>query len=252
MQAHRNPDLRGQLAASFDWWRDAGVDCDFIDAPRQWIAAPEETPQPQPARAPALEAAPQPPPPPQLALPEDFASFAPWWLADPALDGGQTGQRVPPRGVRHAEVMLLVPEPEREDSDKLLSGPQGRLLEAMLAAMGVEPDAAYIASALPRHTPMADWDAVRASGMGEVLCHHIRLAAPKRLIVLGGNILPLLGNDLPNNRDVSRHFKHGDLTVPILAARELSAMLERPRWKAGFWQSWLDWPGRGTKENVKA
>ncbi len=241
MESHRNPDLKAQLAASFEWWRDAGVDCDFIDAPRQWIAVSEEVAEKSVVISPEVKVAP-PPPPPSLALPEDFASFAPWWLTEPALDGGQTGQRVPPRGVRHAEVMLLVPEPEREDGEVLLSGPQGRLLEAMLAAMGIDPDATYLASALPRHTPMADWDAVRASGMGEVLCRHVALAAPKCLIVLGGNILPLLGNDLPNKPDVSRQFKHGDLTVPILATRELSAMVERPRWKAAFWQSWLEWP----------
>jgi hypothetical protein len=26
------------IAAALDWWREAGVDCDFADVPRQWLA----------------------------------------------------------------------------------------------------------------------------------------------------------------------------------------------------------------------
>ncbi|MBW8755706.1 MAG: hypothetical protein JF595_16475, partial [Sphingomonadales bacterium] len=27
-----------EIAAAFDWWRDAGVDCDYGDEPTQWLA----------------------------------------------------------------------------------------------------------------------------------------------------------------------------------------------------------------------
>jgi hypothetical protein len=40
------PGLAAQLAASLDWWRDAGVDALFHDAPVNWIKPPEEKPEP--------------------------------------------------------------------------------------------------------------------------------------------------------------------------------------------------------------
>ena len=243
-----------QISAALDWWRDAGVDCDFADAATSWLA-PKELPQAQeqPARAPAAAQPARQPVPAAPALPaiggdpaiwpQDLGSFAAWWLAEPSLDGGMVMDRVPPRGVAGAELMILVAEPEAEDRETLLSGPQGKLVAAMLRAMGIAPDRTYLASALPRRTPAADWAALTAAGMGAVVRHHAALAAPKRLIVFGGNILPLLGNDPPNSETSLRAFNHGGRSVPLMAAPDLQAMLARPRVKAGFWRSWLEWTG---------
>lgn len=243
------PGLAEETAGALDWWRDAGVDCDFHEDAQQWLASGEVKAAPVTEVVPASLASPastviEPPPAPAIdraALPQALAEFAAWWTSEPWLDAGPLTARIPPRGSAHAELMILVPEPEREDSDRLLSGPQGRLLNAILAAMGLAPETAYLASALPRHTPHADWSAARGHGLGEVLRHHVKLAAPKRLIVLGNNILPLLGHDPANNAAPYSEYYHDGLQVPLLAGRELAALLERPRWKAGFWNDWLAW-----------
>jgi hypothetical protein len=250
MQLAKNPgsgpDLAEELAAALGWWREAGVDGDWLDAPRAWLAPPVDA---APA-AQASVAAPVPVeiPPPCLEIPGDLASFTAWWLSEPLLDNGQAAGRVPPRGSVKAELMVLIPEPEREDRETLLASAQGRLLESMLAAMQIAPANVYFASILPRHTPHADWALARAAGLGEVLARHVALVAPKRLIAFTGNILPLLGHDPANSPALSRQFNHGEGSVPLLAARELAALLERPRWKAGFWQAWLEW----TAENSLA
>ena len=251
MQAAPNPSLHAQIVAAFDWWRDAGVDCDFDDEPADWLAraatpADEERPEPAPAfarvAAPSVEVrtgidATQ--------LPTDLAGLQAWWMAEPSLDDGRATGRVAPRGPAGARVMVLVPQPEREDREHLLSGPQGKLLDAMLAAMGIAPDAAYVASALPRHTPLADWSAVAANGMGKVIAHHVSLVRPERLIVFGSNILPLLGNDPPKSSHPTGQFDGEGAIVPLLAEPELAALIERPRWKARFWRHWLDWAEAG-------
>ncbi|HKR24644.1 MAG TPA: uracil-DNA glycosylase family protein [Allosphingosinicella sp.] len=162
-------------------------------------------------------------------------------MSDPLLDDGRTGGRVPPRGSQGAEFMIVVPDPERDDDASLLAGPQGRLLDAMLAAMGIAAERVYLASVLPRHMPMADWPALTEKGFGALLRHHVKLAAPRRLIALGSNILPLLGNDPAHNPAVLRSFNHEGVTLPLLAGKSLAALLERPRWKTGLWQAWLDW-----------
>jgi DNA polymerase len=253
MIAQTNHSIASEMAAALDWWRDAGVDFDFADDARDWLAqtaqpdaAQEAAPPPLPAAFRQHKTEPQRPAPgaPTIggdpdAWPKDFASFPAWWLAEPSLDNGRVSNRVPPRGVHGAEVMVLVAEPEQGDADRLLSGAQGALLDAMLAAMGVAADAAYIASALPRHTPMADWADLTAQGLGAVVRHHVTLAAPKRLIVLGGNILPLLGNDLPISPDILRRFNHEGASLPVLAGPDLAILLARPLGKSRIWQAWL-------------
>lgn len=248
MDFRAESDLKEQIAAALDWWREAGVDGDWREEPQQWIAPEAVVEVAAVVEKPAIIAAPAPPPPAEIdrsAWPQDFAAFAPWWLTDPWIDEGRTSGRVPPRGAANAELMVLVAEPEREDGEILLSGPQGRLLAAMLAAMGVATEQSYIASVLPRTMPHADWSAIAARGLGELARHHVALAAPKRLLVFGGNILPLLGHDPAQSSSASGEFQHGDLTVPLLAARDLAVLLERPRWKAGFWQNWLAWTAEG-------
>lgn len=232
------------FAGAIDWWREAGVDCDFADEPARWLAPPAEA-KAAPERRPAVTPTPPPPPPKptidRAGWPQDLAGFASWWLAEPALDEGRTSGRVAPRGTPGARLMVIVPDPERDDADRLLSGPQGRLLDAMLGAMGIDAQEVYLASVLPRHMPMPDWPALAEKGFGALLLHHVKLTAPQRVIALGSNILPLLGNDPAHNPAVLREINHEGLTIPLLAGKSLSALLERPRWKAGLWQGWLDW-----------
>lgn len=245
MDMRADSSLAEQFAGALDWWHEAGVEHDFADSPHSWIA-PEALEEPIEPSRPAAAMAPKPAPAPtpevdRSSWPVDLATFATWWLSDPLLDGGQLTGRVAPRGVAGAELMVLVAEPERGDSTELLSGPQGRLLSSMLAAMGIAPKSCYFASLLPRHTPHADWAVAAERGQGELACHHVALASPKRLITFGSSILPLLGHDPANFPAGAGEFQHGDCKLPMLAARDLGLLLERPRWKAGFWQMWLDW-----------
>lgn len=247
-----NPTLAEQALAALAWWREAGVESDFHDTPQDWLApaaGPAATEAPQTADAPAsgparasASAPPEAPPAPVIAaesIPTEISAFRDWWLSEPLLDHGRIRGRVPPRGAIGAPLMVIVAEPESSDGERLLSGPQGKLLDAMLRAMGIAPDQAYVASALTRHTPMADWTGITALGMDRVLIRHIELAAPKRLLVFGGNILPLLGHDLPISADDLRRFNQGEQTIPLLPEHDLAVFLTNPRRKSGFWQRWL-------------
>jgi DNA polymerase len=244
-------DPAAALAAVLDWWREAGVDHAFSDDPRVWLtepAAPEPeqrapaAPQPAPARAVA--------PAPVVerlagldALPAALPEFQQWWLSEPSLDGGHVAGRVAPRGVEGAALMVLVDHPEVEDAQLLLSGPQGRLLLAMFTAMGIDQDSAYIAACLPRHMPLPDWAGLDAAGLGQVVRHHIGLVRPRRLLVFGRHISPLLGHDPTKTAEPLRHFNHEGLTIPLLIAPSLANLAGRLRSKAGLWQAWLDWTG---------
>ncbi|MDE1915394.1 MAG: hypothetical protein KGJ57_08860 [Sphingomonadales bacterium] len=265
------------ISGALDWWREAGVDMGFTDTPRQWLAprADPDAPQQRPAtplpaafaeaiaaaNAPAAQSVEERPliggdP---AAFPQDLAAFDAWWLSEASLDGGHIEGRVAARGPADAPLMVLVTQPEAGDAatGRLLSGPWGALLSAMLGAMGLAEDEVRIAAVLPRHMPQPDWSALNAAGLGAVIRHHVTLARPGRIVAFGGNILPLLGHALPQSpavlSDVNQQeagqsgrespISGGVKASSIMAMPDLGMLLERPRAKAVFWQSWLGWQG---------
>lgn len=253
METGRNGDWAGQLAAAQAWWREAGVDLAFADEPTDWLA-----PSRHEAAAPAAGAAATPKPaapaaptlPPAVRIggdrarwPTSLADFGPWWLTEPSLDPGRAEERVLPAGAAAAPLMVLVPAPEPGDREHLLSGSQGRLLDAILAAFGYRRDEVYLASILPCPSAAPDWPALASSGIGEIVAHHVALAAPKRLIVFGRDVSPLLGHDPSQVAQTSLLFNHEGGSVPLAFAPALEALLERPALKRGVWTRWLDWTG---------
>ncbi|MFC3099607.1 hypothetical protein [Altererythrobacter lauratis] len=238
-------DLAEQFAAAIAWWRDAGVDCDFADSPVRWMqdatdaqgkpsGVAEQEPAPRPEQ-------PVPPPLPRIGgeranWPTSFAEFVPWWLTEPSL--GPPARRIAPRGVASAALMVLVPMPEAEDHDHLLSGRHGTLIANMQRAMGLAPDAICVAAALPSHLPHPGWDSLRTSGLGDVLLHLLDLAAPQRLLVLGMDILPLLGLD---KRRGVQQLPLNEGALPLLASHAPDNLLANSVARAQLWERWLEW-----------
>ncbi|QIQ85942.1 uracil-DNA glycosylase family protein [Erythrobacter sp.] len=256
----QDPVLARELAAYREWWRLAGVDCDFVDDATAWLAEPETTAPveatsaaqqlPPVTRPVALSGQPLAPDAPPLAPPPDLLGdsppatldeFSEWWMTAPGLDAVGPRGRVPPRGAAGAALMVLVIHPEEGDRERLLSGPQGRLLDAILAAMGCTPNDAYVASALPRFTPMADCPAEAARGMDAVLAHHIELAAPQRIVAFGAGLAALIGSEDKKDYGNLRKFNHKPPNMPVLVSEDLDSLMSMPRLKARFWRRWIEW-----------
>jgi DNA polymerase len=240
--------LAEQVAAAQDWWREAGVDSDFADEPRNWLEKPAlSTP---PVEAPAQPARPSEPEVPPVGgdpamWPKSLADFAPWWLTSDQLETGGTTPRIAPRGAANAELMVLVPMPEAEDTETLLTGPQGTLVANMLRAMGVAEDRAYLAAALPRHVRHPDWGSLAERGLGKALAHHVILAAPKRLLVLGRAMLPLFGHGSAQPGQKPLPIALQGSAVPALVSFGPENLLQTARFRAGLWRGWLEWTEGG-------
>lgn len=244
----RNADWQAMLEAHAGFWRDAGVDLAFEDESRDWLA--EAAPVPDtPPPVPKVELPPKKPLGPAApemaavattgdALPDTLEAFAQWWLREPSLDRSAPERRVPPRGKRNAPVMVIVAEPEAGDTDTLLSGPDGALFDAIERAMGYQPGEVYRASALPCPVPAADWEAISAAGMGQILRHHVQLVAPGRLLVLSRDALALLGTDR-FDADGTGMVEIGARQIPVIAAFPLARMDPKPGLKRIFWKRWL-------------
>lgn len=245
MSAHE-PSLKVQIAAALDWWREAGVDADFSDDATDWMAEPEPVAEVKaaPMGAPPSDAPERPKAQeiPDLlggALPSDLAAFREHWMAEPRLALAGNAPRVPPRGEAGAKLMVLVATPEAEDSETLLSGPQGRLLAKILSAMGLADNEAYFASVLPQSLPLADGEELRRAGFGKILSHHVTLVRPERLLVFGSNVLPLVGHDAAQQPEFVQEYAANGIEIPLLVTEGLDALAGMPRLKARFWRRWL-------------
>lgn len=267
--------LAREFEAALAWWQAAGVDHDFTDDATAWLA-PEPLGRPgdvprgragagaqglapagaaapgsrhgQPPRAAAphrVEPVPAAPLRPDLlgdSPPADLAAFRRWWMETPGLAPSSAFPRVPPRGEAGAALMVLVPQPEAGDGERLLSGPQGRLLEAILAAMGHAENAVYLASALPCHTPMADLPALARGGWDAVTALHVRLARPQRLVAFGTGLTAMLAGGLePAGAHALREINQTACNTPVIVSETLDAMMDMPRLKGRFWRRWMEW-----------
>jgi DNA polymerase len=244
---HTSGDWKTDLAGALDWWRDAGVDLSFTDAPARWIAPAADFADSSPA-AQVAEPAPERAPPrlggDGASWPQELADFSQWWLAEPSLDPGPLAERVAPRGMVGARLMVIVEHPEREDRETLLSGAEGALLGAFLNAAGISAESVYFASALPRCTPLPDWAALKNEGLGSILAHHVALARPERAILFGTTVSSLFDHDPAQTGQNLPVLNHEGQSVPMLVAPGLGSMLARPARKAALWGRWLDWTGR--------
>ena len=245
-----------ELGAALDWWRDAGVDTGFSDEPIDRLAeAAEERDRAAPAQMPQVQRAPRsgaqnPAPsnaePQQIGgeradWPADLDGFRQWWMEAPSLEAGGTGPRIAPHGPPHAALMVLLAQPGPDDRESLLEGRHGQLFAAFLRAAGIEAAQVYYASALPRAIAMPDWTTLAASGLGELLKHHVALAAPQRLLILSRHILPLMGHGMAQGSHLLTR-EHGMVNeVPVLAAAGLEELLRSARLRQRLWQDWLDW-----------
>jgi DNA polymerase len=226
-------DWQKAAASALEWWRDAGVDMLVEDEARDWlarIAPPAQTVEAQAAVAePVVE-----------TLPDTLEAFVAWRLGDTALEAGWHTPRLGPTGPADAQWVLVTDVPEVEDSDVLLSGPAGRLLDKMLAAIGQSRESVYLlplAWARPVTGRIAPDDEAQ---LLELARHHLTLLDPKRLFLLGQSASRVLaetsGESLTNPiRDVN-HFGGNTRAVASFHPRFL---LERPAAKSEAWKHLL-------------
>ncbi len=242
------------LEGAIDWWREAGVDGDFSDRARGWLAetgpadavtAPPPPPPPAPPRPTPLQRALTPGEIPVIggepeSWPDTLENFREWWMTEASLAEGALDRRVPPRGTAGARLMVLVGQPAGDDGDGLLTGTGGKLLGAMLRAMEIAPHESYFASALPAPMALPDWEALGAAGLGAVTRHHVALAAPERVLAFGRSQLALFGVEPARARE-PLSLACGGREFPLLAVPDLAELARSGARRQNFWQRWLDW-----------
>jgi uracil-DNA glycosylase len=217
-------DVRG-AASALRWWLEMGVDVAVQEAPRNRF---DQAAAPKPAL-------PQPHAP--LPMPQSLDEFRQWLAGSDAPLASAASRPVMPEGAEGAELMILTDPPTREElaSNRPVGGPSSELLDRMLAAIGMTGKT-YIANLACFHSAGARLTAAQVEDCATTARHHLALARPERLLLLGDLASrTLLGKRLTEARG-HVHKVEGVRTVATFHPRLL---LKRPSDKALAWADLL-------------
>lgn len=167
--------ISAEALSALDWWMGAGVDTIVGEEGRDWLR-PAEKPVFSTVEVGRAAA----------ALPGDLTAFADWMAISPEIPCPTTS-RIAPSGDPASGVMLLADMPESGDASAgmLLAGEPGRLLDRMLGAIGRDRASVYIAPLSPARPADGRIEPGDLNELGRIARHHVALAAPRLLLILG-------------------------------------------------------------------
>ena len=219
-----------EARSALAWWLEAGVDVAVQEQPRDWLKPASAKPQASVEQQ-----------PPNVAQPshETLSDLQHWLASSVQLPfASATSQRVMPQGPENAAIMLLSEAPALEDfaAAQPIGGDSWELAKRMLAAIRIPVEQAYSASLSCFHAPGSKMSPADREACAEIARRHIRLAKPKRLLLLGdGPSQALLGKPLPQARG-HVHKIEGVRTVATFHPR---ALINQPSNKSLAWKDLL-------------
>lgn len=156
-------------------------------------------------------------------------------------------------GPANAKLAIIGDTPGKDDdrTGDLFSGDEGRLLDAMLRAIGLSKDDVYLMSALAWRPP-----GNRQPTPGELaMCapfleRHLELIGQKTLFGLGGLSHRMLTPEQKKPKSVMQlrgnwhNITVGDLTFPMLTSLTPRYLLQQPPHKRLAWQDLLELQSR--------
>lgn len=228
MGAEQTHDWRQGLASALEWWRDAGVETLQDDEPRDWLARP--TPVPEAAAKQAAVAAIAP----AEILPTTLEDFVAWRLGPAAPENGWHAPLIAPSGAAGAKLVIFSDMPCAEDGEKLMSGPAGRLLDRMLAAIGLERDSVYLGSLAVARSLTGRIPAEHEARLIQLARYHLTLLRPERLLLFGKAAEQLIAG-AGGSADVNLF----GCTTRAVATYHPRFLLERPAAKSEAWKHLL-------------
>jgi uracil-DNA glycosylase len=263
-------DARETAQSILKWYRDAGVDEAIGETPCDWsrlgapaaiaFAAEDEALAPPPRRA-APSLPPQPVARAQPTAPLDASALSARELARQAPDLAALEAALSAfdgcalkktakhlcfaRGNPDARLMLIGEAPGRdEDLDgRPFVGRAGRLLDKMLAAIGMSEADAYITNVVywrppGNRTPTPQ----EVEACKPFLERQIELIAPEVLVLLGGAAAKqVLGTDeaITKLRGKWRDYQSGERAIRTIATLHPAFLLRSPAWKRQAWRDLL-------------
>jgi uracil-DNA glycosylase len=241
-------DLMGTAASALRWWAEAGVDVMVDETPRDWLRASKAA-EDRSSRAQSRGAGPTVETTPldfarderrqETVLPDQLNLFQAWLKDHDALPyAAPSARRVCPAGDPESGLMIMTDMPAAEDcsSGTLISGEAGRLFDRMLAAIGRDRSSIYLASVSCLRSPDGRMAGAHAQQCATLARHHIGLAAPQALLLLGDAAgRALLGLTVLQGRGRWHEVQTHAGPVPAILSFAPSFLLNQPSAKALAW-----------------
>jgi DNA polymerase len=215
--------------SALDWWAEAGVDTLVDDSPRDWLA-PASAEPPIAAPTGARVAAP-------AAMPATLDAFRAFLLSDGAIPG-PANRRIDAVGDAASGVAIVIDMPEAEDSASgtLLSGEVGALFERMLGAIKLGREQVYLIPFSPARPTSGRLSPADIKKLTPFLTHHLSLAAPKKLLLLGdAPVQALLQRPAATARETVHQVALGAIEVPAVASIHPRLVHAKREWRPLAW-----------------
>jgi DNA polymerase len=135
--------------------------------------------------------------------------------------------------------VVLAPPSAREDSSGISANaeePAGQLLQKMLLAIGVKPEAAYFANVVrcrpPRNRRPQSAEVDRCS---DYLLREIRIVAPRAILAFGEESAQMLSRSEASIAHLRGHW-HEHEGIPVMPSWHPEDLLEHPERKREAWE----------------
>ena len=172
-------------------------------------------------------------------LPDQLELFRSWLATDEALPfAAPAAPRVCPSGDPASGLMMLTDMPNAADCSAgvLLSGQTGALFDRMLAAIGRDRESIYLAALSCLRSTSGGFTNDSAAQCAALARHHIGLAQPKAVLLLGDACAKaLLGLSVIQARGRWHSISTPAGEIAALASFHPSYLLEQPAAKARAW-----------------
>jgi DNA polymerase len=272
---------------ALNWLIEAGADEAILDAPVDRFATQRAAPAAAPPRAPVPftrdSATPPPPrpapprpvvvPPPPSAASSDQVDHAidvaarcttleELKRALESFEGSQLKKNatntVFADGNPESGILFIGEAPGR-DEDRMglpFVGRAGKLLDQMMAAIGLDRTSAYIINVLPWRPPdNRNPEATEVAQCIPFLRRHVELAAPKVIVLLGAvSVRHVLGlaEGIMRYRGRWMEYRVGDQLVPVMPMLHPAYLLRQPAHKKLAWRDLQAISERITTLNLQA
>jgi DNA polymerase len=176
-------------------------------------------------------------------MPLSLTEFLAWRTGADVPEAGWNGISLAAEGPADATVMVLADCPDRDDgtdnggAGQLLSGASGRLLDRMLAAIGLTRSEVHVAAVCAKRPTAGRIQREVEDRLAEIAKHHIELVAPKRLLLLGNAASrAILGMELQAARGRLHGISHKVGEAGVVASFHPRFLIEKPAAKAEAWK----------------
>lgn len=242
------------ITALARWWQLAGVDVLVDDVPHPWADATIPLSDPLPEVESTLSDA----TPSELSARQQASASQTVPQAEPATDWDKIATLAELRtrvlaeypsapfadGNAQSGLMIMGDYPSAADLEtgRPFSGPAGRFLDRMLAAIGLDRSGCYISLlTVRRNVPGRPPPEAMAADLALARAH-VRLVAPRLLLLLGASPVRELGGmrePIGRIRGTWLDVRLGDQVIPALASYNPAYLLRRPAEKAAAWADLL-------------